>query len=89
MAGFRPTIGEPHGQVSNHGLSLPDGSRLHVWTMRSGAYVTHRDRFDPDRSIPHALAHVATETSTGRAFMVCGGIALALRALRGAMPILP
>lgn len=72
--GFRRTRGgENHGQVADWVRAMPDGSRLHVHEMRGGRFVLHRDRWDPDRGLPHAVAHVLLETRAGNV-AVLGGI---------------
>jgi hypothetical protein len=62
-AGFRQTsLASQQGQASDWSLSRPDGSRIHVHVYRDGRRVAHRDKFDPDRGIGPALAHLALDT---------------------------
>jgi hypothetical protein len=81
----RPFVSAPAGQAQNYVQSLADGSRLHVHEFPGGRMVAHRDRIDPARSPLHAVAHVLTETPTGR--VVAGGAALAATA-RALWPLL-
>jgi hypothetical protein len=76
-AGYRRIrLAERVGQLEDWVLALPDGSRLHAWLMRDGAWIVHRDAIDPDRSPLHALAHIATETRVGK--VLCLGLAVML-----------
>lgn len=62
-AGFRPTqLASPEGQVANWTLPREDGSRIHVHVYPDGRRVAHRDKYDPDRGIGPALAHLAFDT---------------------------
>jgi hypothetical protein len=62
-AGFRPTsLASQEGQASDWALSRPDGSRIHVHVYKDGRRVAHRDKFDPDRGIGPALAHLTLDT---------------------------
>lgn len=62
----------PDGQVGDWGLSLDDGSRIHLHEFADGRLIAHRDVFDPDRGIGHAIAHVIAETPLGAAVAVLG-----------------
>lgn len=53
------------GQAEDWGLSLPDGSRIHVWLMRDGRWIAHRDATDPSLSPLHAVVHALTATPLG------------------------
>lgn len=73
--GFRRlAFAEGHGQLEDWALSLPDGSRLHLWYMPGGGWVLHRDAIDPARGPLHAAAHVATATRLGRAVLLGAAI---------------
>ena|ERR1041385_2499567 len=66
LAGFYPIdIATPEGQSLDWGLSLTDGSRIHVHEFSDGTLVAHRDRFDPQRGLGPMLAHLLTETFVG------------------------
>ena len=71
--GFRSiTVAMDVGQVENWALPLQDGSRLHLWLMRDGRWIMHRDATDPARSLVHAAVHVLTETPVGPALLLLG-----------------
>ena len=53
------------GQTENWGLSLRDGSRIHLWLMPDGRWIAHRDATDPSVSPLHAAVHVLTATPLG------------------------
>lgn len=85
-AGFyRIPIAEKVGQVGNWGLSLPDGSRIHLHELSSGEFVAHRDRHDPQRGFVRAALHLATETRVGRAAAIGGAFWGASKLLRGTL----
>lgn len=65
------------GQMEDWGLSLPDGSRIHLWRTTDGRWIAHRDATDPSVSPLHAAVHVLTETPFGAAvaFLGVGGLA--------------
>lgn len=71
------------GQREDWALSLPDGSRLHLWLMPDGRWIMHRDAIDPARGPVHAVAHAATESSFGQfalgALLVFGVVLLIAR----------
>lgn len=76
LVGWRiPRASDGVGQSVDLVRPLSDGSRIHVHVFPNGARVAHRDRIDPGRGPIHAVAHVALETSTGRAV----GLALLAR----------
>src|SRR5262245_29625875 len=66
---FRANTGWPVGQACDYTLSITDGSRVHVQCFGAeGGKVrlrVHRDRWDPDKGLGHALAHAAFETPLG------------------------
>ena len=69
--GFRRlAFAEGHGQLEDWAMSLPDGSRLHLWHMPDGCWILHRDTIDPARSPLHAALHVATATKLGRTVLL-------------------
>src|SRR5258708_5066493 len=77
-AGFHPiALATPEGQCADWGLSLTDGSRIHVHEFPNGHRVVHRDRHDPDQGFFQALAHLFTETWVGPAAVVAGLVLLA------------
>jgi hypothetical protein len=72
-SGFQPIpIASPEGQCADWGLSLTDGSRVHVHQFNDGRRVVHRDRFDPDQGILRGVAHLLTETWVGPVALVAG-----------------
>lgn len=75
QAGFkRLDIAEPNGQVADYALSLRDGSRIHAHEHDDGSLVVHRDKWDPDRSLLHAVVHFFGETKLGIGTLVVGGV---------------
>jgi len=83
--GFRRLwLAEQVGQVEDWALSMSDGSRLHVWLMRDGRWIMHRDAIDPARGPIEAVAHLVTESRIGKvlvlAALVAGVGAIAHRA---------
>lgn len=77
-AGFAViAIASPEGQSGDWGLSMNDGSRVHVHVFPDGRRVVHRDRFDPARSIWSMIAHLLTETWVGPVAAVGAGVVLA------------
>jgi hypothetical protein len=77
-AGFHPiALATPEGQCADWGLSLTDGSRIHVHDFPNGGRVVHRDRHDPDQGFWNALAHLFTETWVGPAGVLTGLVLLA------------
>lgn len=84
--GFRRiTLAEQVGQLEDWALSMDDGSRLHLWLMRDGRWIMHRDAIDPARGPVAAIVHAATESSLGKvllfAALVVGVGALARSAI--------
>lgn len=78
IAGFKPiALATPEGQCADWGLSLTDGSRIHVHEFPNGRRVAHRDRYDPDQGFLRALAHVFMETWVGPAAIAAGLVLLA------------
>ncbi len=72
-SGFRAiALATPEGQCADWGLSMDDGSRVHVHEFPDGRRVVHRDRHDPDQGFWNALAHLFTETWVGPAALVAG-----------------
>lgn len=75
-AGFRRlSVGTPHGQVADWGLSFTDGSRVHLHQFADGAIVAHRDRWDPDSTLGRLLAHILLETFAGPMLVAAGVVA--------------
>lgn len=66
-------IAHPVGQARDWGLSLADGSRLHVHEYADGRRVVHRDVHNPKRGLGPMLAHLMQETPYG--VMAAFGIA--------------
>jgi len=64
------------GQAEDWGLSLPDGSRIHLWLMPDGRWIAHRDATDPSLSPLHAAVHVLTATPLGVAVAFLGVVGL-------------
>ncbi len=63
----QPGLAEPHGQTDDRvAVVRPDGSRLHARQWDSGIWTLHRDRWNPQASPIHAVAHLSTETLAGR-----------------------
>ncbi len=66
---FRANSGWPVGQACDYTLSMTDDSRVHVqcFGVEGGKLRlrVHRDRWDPDKGLGHALAHAAFETPLG------------------------
>lgn len=60
------------GQLEDWGLSLPDGSRIHLWLMPDGRWIAHRDATDPSLSLLHAAVHVLAATPIGAALAFLG-----------------
>ncbi|HEX6039314.1 hypothetical protein [Longimicrobium sp.] len=56
----------PVGQVKDWGMSLADGSRIHVHEFANGTRVVHRDQHDPAAGVGPALAHLMHETPYGK-----------------------
>lgn len=66
LGGLRPiTSAAYEGQVRDWGLSLHDGSRIHVHEYPDGRYVAHRDSHDPDRGVGNMVAHLVFDTPLG------------------------
>ena len=66
QAGFTPiSVAVPVGQIHDWGLSLSDGSRIHVHEYSGGRFVAHRDRHDPSRGLSSMGLHLLTETYVG------------------------
>jgi hypothetical protein len=77
-AGFRPlALATPEGQCADWGLSMNDGSRVHVHQFPDGRRQVHRDQYDPDQGFGRMLAHLCLETWVGPAAAVCGLLMLA------------
>ncbi|MGH9884486.1 MAG: hypothetical protein ACREBE_03095 [bacterium] len=64
------------GQIEDWGLSLPDGSRIHLWLLPDGRWIAHRDATDPSLSPAHAVVHVLTATPLGAALAFLGVVGL-------------
>lgn len=87
-AGFeRLAWAEPLGQDEDWGLSLSDGSRLHVHRWTDGSMRVHRDRIDPARGVVPALRHFVAEAPSAKVAMVVGGAVVAGKALRRLLPL--
>jgi hypothetical protein len=84
-AGYtQPRFAAPAGQIRNWVRSFADGSRVHIHELAGGRMIVHRDKIDPARGAIATIAHVATETTTGR--VVSGAVGFALvRALLAAV----
>jgi hypothetical protein len=67
--GFKRVRGWPAGQLCDWGLSLDDGSRIHVQCFRRAdrteTLVAHRDRWDPTVDAATAVMHLVFETPAG------------------------
>src|SRR3982751_2578463 len=62
-AGFQPIqITLLQGQAKDWGLSMSDGSRIHVHEFADGRRTAHRDKFDPARGVGSMVAHLMQET---------------------------
>lgn len=85
LAGYRGLrVSENAGQVADWGLSLVDGSRVHLHEYASGRLVAHRDRFDPGRNLYALGRHVVGETRVGKTAAVGAvlwGVARAVQAV--------
>lgn len=75
-------VATPEGQCSDWGLSLTDGSRIHVHEYSDGRLVAHRDRFDPAAGFLNAVKHLLTETFVGPALLAVGVVVVLNRAAR-------
>ncbi len=81
-AGFtRETLAMAAGQSADWVLPLDDESRLHVHEFSDGHLVAHRDKIDPNRSLMHAVAHIAWETEIGNVALAVCILALGARLL--------
>jgi hypothetical protein len=80
-AGFEAIgFAHPVGQIRDWGLSMTDGSRIHVHEYADGRRVVHRDKHDPKRGLGPALAHLMQETPYGMLALGCGALALITQA---------
>ncbi len=75
-------LAESVGQTRDWGWSLPTGSRVHVHEFDDGHMRAHLDRYDPDRSFGHWLAHGIYESKTVRRLIRLGLVFSALSRLR-------
>lgn len=84
FSGFlKEQIATPGGQSADWVLSVTvDGSRVHVHEFANGRLVVHRDRYDPNRSLGHLIAHLVAETPLVPVLAVVGIFALAVRSSR-------
>jgi hypothetical protein len=57
---------EPMGQAADYGLSLKDGSRLHVHAYEDGTIRVHRDRIDPANGVLAATRHYLEEAPSAK-----------------------
>ena len=69
-------VATPQGQCADWGLSLNDGSRIHVHEFATGERIAHRDEHDPGQGLGRALAHLAFETWVGPAALLALGLAI-------------
>jgi hypothetical protein len=67
---------EPAGQAADYGLSLRDGSRLHVHAFADGTMTVHRDRIDPKRGVVAGVRHYLEEAPSAK-ITVTGALVLA------------
>lgn len=58
-------IAHPTGQSRDWGMSMADGSRIHIHEFADGRRVVHRDVHDPKRGLGPTLAHLMQETPYG------------------------
>lgn len=73
QAGFqRISLAHPSGQESDWGLSISDGSRIHVHSYATGRNVVHRDKHDPAQGLDRAIAHIVEETPYGKLALAVG-----------------
>jgi hypothetical protein len=73
-AGFQKIdIAEQTGQIADWGLSLADGSRVHVHQLSDGRQLVHRDKFDPAHSLQFTAQHLMFETVWGRLAVIAAG----------------
>jgi len=76
-------VAHPVGQARDWGLSMPDGSRIHVHEYPDGRFVTHRDKFDPARGFQSSVAHLMQETPYPAILMFAGVGALFIKVFDG------
>ena len=57
------------GQAKDWAISIHNGSRLHIHEYSDGQLVGHLDKYDPGKSIFHAVTHWATESKSGLSMM--------------------
>jgi hypothetical protein len=76
-------IAHPAGQARDWGLSMADGSRIHVHEYADGRRVVHRDAYDPNRGLGHTLAHLMQETPYGILAVGIGAFLLITSASNG------
>ena len=83
-AGFEAIgLAHPVGQTRDWGLSMTDGSRIHIHEFANGQRVVHRDKYDPKRGLGSALAHLMQETPYGILACGIGALVLANQASNG------
>ena len=87
VPGFRQVQGWPMGQSCDWGLQLDDKSRIHAqcYAAPDGTPMLciHRDKWDPDRGLGHAVMHALFETPAGPAFGVAALATVAVSAANG------
>jgi hypothetical protein len=80
-AGFEMIeVAHPVGQSRDWGLSVSDGSRIHVHEYADGRRVVHRDAHNPKRGLGPMLAHLMQETPYGALAIGAGTLYLLVRA---------
>lgn len=64
-------LAEPCGQWHDYGMSLDDGSRIHVHEY-ADRYDFHRDKYDPSRGVFAAVRHYLDEAPSSKPALTIG-----------------